>query len=133
MNGDTFLAFANYYAGSKYNIDSFIYKWNGSEFVLFESLPTRGARTWHPFVMRSMCGQKFLGAANYKDDRQGCNTKSVIYRASGSTFIEFQEISTHGAHDLTSFEFKGHTYLAVANEKVNHRRYNINSMLFKLT
>jgi len=133
MNGDTFLAFANYYAGSKYNIGSFIYKWNGREFVLFESLRTRGARAWYPFVMRSMCGQTFLGVANYKDDSQGYNTKSVIYQASGSKFIEFQEISTLGAHDLTPFECKGHTYLAVANEKINHRRYNINSMGYKLT
>jgi len=133
MNGHTFLAFANYYAGSKYKIDSFIYKWNGSEFVLFESLPTRGARAWHPFVMRSVCGQTFLGVANYKGDSQGYNTKSVIYRVSGSKFIEFQEISTLGAHNLTSFKYKGTTYLAVANEKINHRRYNINNMLYILT
>ena len=80
INGDTFLAFANQRNGSKYNIDSFIYKWDGSKFVLFQSIPTRGAYAWHPFVMY---GQTFLGVANGKDDSQGLNTKSVIYRLSG--------------------------------------------------
>ena len=115
MNGDTFLAFANYYAGSKYNIGSFIYKWNGREFVLFESLPTRGAHAWYPFVMRSMCGQTCLGVANYKDDSQRHNTKSVIYRYSGEQFIQYQEISSQGATDMTSFEYNGDTYLAISN------------------
>ena len=65
INGDTFLAFADHYDESNYNIDSFIYKWDGSKFVLFQSIPTRGAFAWHPFVM---CGQTFLGVANMKDD-----------------------------------------------------------------
>ena len=39
-NGDTFLAFTNYYNGSNFNIDSFIYKWEGIKFVLFQSIPT---------------------------------------------------------------------------------------------
>ena len=34
VNGHTFLAFANIRSGSKNNIDSFIYKWDGSKFVL---------------------------------------------------------------------------------------------------
>ena len=61
VNGHTFLAFANYYSGSKHNTDSFIYKWNGNKFVLFQSIPTRGAIAWCPFVI---CGQTYLGVAN---------------------------------------------------------------------
>ena len=34
ISGDTFVVFADYYNGSSYNIDSFIYKWNGNMFVL---------------------------------------------------------------------------------------------------
>ena len=126
INGHTFLAFANSYNGSKHNIDSFIYRWDGNKFVLFQSIPTRGATAWHPFVIS---GQTFLGVANQRDDSQKHNTQSVVYRASGAQFIEYQKIPTHGARDMTTFEYKGHTYLAVAN--YYNQKYNINSALYK--
>ena len=127
INGHTFLAFPNHFSGSKYNIDSFIYKWYGNKFVLFQSIPTRGALAWHPFVIS---GQTFLGVANYYGDSQKHNTQSVVYQASGARFIKYQEIPTHGARDMTTFEYKGHTYLVVANY-YNQKKYNINSVLYK--
>ena len=106
ISGDTFLAFANHrYNGSSYFIDSFIYKWNGTMFTLFQSIPTHGAWSCHAFVM---CGQTYLGVANQIG-------KSVVYRFSGSQFIIYQEIATLRAFDLTSFEYKGQTYSVVAN------------------
>ena len=128
INGDTFLAFSNDHDGSKHNIDSSIYKWDGSRFVLFQSIPTRGAVAWHPFVE---CGETFLGVANWRDDSQGYNTNSVIYRYSGQQFIQYQEISTQGARDMTSFQYKGYTFLAIANLKNNDGKYNISSTLYK--
>ena len=127
VNGHTFLAFANFYSGSKYNTDSFIYKWNGNKFVLFQSIPTRGATGWYPFVIN---GQTYLGVTNYYGDSQKYNAKSVVYQASGARLIKYQEIPTHGGHGMTSFEYKGHTYLAVANY-YNGKKYNINSALYK--
>ena len=128
INGHTFLAFANHRSEnrSKYNIDSFIYKWDGNKFVLFQSIPTLGATAWNPFVIS---GQTYLGVANFYGDSQKYNTQSVVYQASGAHFIKYQEISTHGARDMTSFEYKGHTYLAVAN--YYNQKYNINSALYK--
>ena len=126
VNGHTFLAFANFYSGSKYNTDSFIYKWNGKKFVLFQSIPTRGAMAWCPFVIS---GQTYLGVANYHGDSQKYNTKSVVYQASGAQFIKYQKIPTHGGRGMTSFEYKGHTYLAVVNHY--NQKYNINSALYK--
>ena len=128
INGDTFLAFANEYNTSNKNIDSFIYKWDGSKFFLFQSIPTRGAYGWHPFVM---CGQTFLGVANTWDDSLGFNAKSVIYRYSGEQFIQYQEISTQVATAMTSFEYNGHTYLAIANYQNSDWKHNINSTLYK--
>ena len=128
-NGHKFLAFANHYDGSKFNIDSFIYKWNGSMFVLFQSIPTRGALGLHSFMM---CGQTFLGVANHRDDSQGLDTQSIVFQASGQQFVKYQEMSTSGAHDITSFEYKNHIYLAVANHYSDAvKKYNINSTLFK--
>ena len=127
INGRTFLAFANYYSGSKHNTDSFIYKWDGNKFVLFQSTPTRGASSWHPFVIS---GQTFLGVANTYGDSHKRNTQSVVYQACGAQFINYQEIPTHGARGMTTFEYKGHTYLAVANYQ-DAGKYNINSTLYK--
>ena len=125
-NGSTFLAFANYRRGGERNINSPIYKWNGSHFVLFQSVPTRGAAALHPFTM---CSQIFLGVVNHYDDVNGFNTMSVVYRVSQEQFIEYQEIPTQGAHDMTSFQYKGHTYLVVVNRLTN--KWNINSALYK--
>ena len=127
INGHTFLAFANYYSGSSTNTDSFIYKWDGGRFVLFQSIPTRGAFAMHPFVIS---GQPYLGVANYYDSSQKHNTQSAVYQASGARFIKYQEFPTHGAHGMTSFEYKGHTHLAVAN-RYNGQKHNINSTVYK--
>ena len=127
-NGSTFLAFANNRNGMQHNIYSDIYKWNGRNFFLFQWIPTRGATSLHPFMM---CSQSFLGVANRRDDDNAYNTMSVVYRVSQEQFIEFQEIPTQGANDLTSFQYKGHTYLAVANRLNNSHKRNINSTLYK--
>ena len=74
-------------------------------------------------------GQTYLGVSNYYDDSKKENTQSVVYQASGAQFIKYQEIPTHGGHGMTSFEYKGHTYLAVVNHY--NQKYNINSALYK--
>ena len=126
INGHTFLAFACHYSGSSHNTDSFIFKWDGTKFVLFQSIPTRGALAWHPFVIS---GHTYLGVANFQSGSQKKNIQSAVYQASGSQFVKYQEISTHGARDMTSFEYKSHTYLAVVN--YYNQKYNINSALYK--
>ena len=74
----------------------------------------------HPFVM---CGQTFLGVANLKG-------ASVVYRSTGSHFIKYQGYLTHGARDIASFKYKGHTYLAIAQYKKDGK-FNVNSTLYK--
>ena len=129
--GETFLAFANYNklkAFYTYNMDSPIYKWDGSKFVLFHNISTRGAFDWHPF---SICGQMYLGLANGHGDVQRYTTSSVLYRFSGSQIIKDIEFQTYGATELASFEYKGQMYLAVANFN-DGQKFNTNSALFKL-
>ena len=73
-----------------------------------------------------MCGQTFLGVANN-------NGKSVVYQATGSRLVEYQEFSTQGAHGMTSFVHRGHTYLVVANAlSAGKGEFNINSTVYKL-
>ena len=132
INDNVFLAIATH--SETINSDSLIFKWNGSQFVLFQSISTLGARAWHSFVM---CGQTFLGVANQQEilrfnDNKRFNIKSVVYRACGDQFTEYQKISTFGAIDMTSFEYKGYTYLATANSG-NYNQKNINSTLYRST
>ena len=107
---------------------SFIHKWNGSQFVLNQTIPTYRTRVLHPFVM---CGQTFLGAAN-RGWGGTYHIKSVVYRFSQDQFTEYQNISTFGAVDMTSFEYKGYTYLAIANSGKKNQK-NINSTLYRWT
>lgn len=89
------------------NRNSYIYKWEGSRFILFQSISTRGSYIRvHSFVM---CGQMFLGFTETESE------KSTLYRFSLDKFTKYQEISTFGPTDMTSFEYKGYTYLAIAN------------------
>ena len=115
INDDVFLAIAS-------QPESYINKWNGSQFVQFQTITyTSWAWALHPFVM---CGQTFLGVADE------FRTKTVLYRFSASgQFTKYQEFSTFGAIDMTSFEYKGHTYLAIANYGNNQR--NIESTVYK--
>ena len=117
INCDVFLAIAS-------QPESYINKWNGSQFVQFQTIPyTSGARALHPFVM---CGQTFLGVADQY------RTKTELYRFSApGQFTKYQELSTFGASDMTSFKHKGHTYLAIANFGKNQR--NIESTVYKWT
>ena len=115
INYDVFLAIAS-------QTESYINKWNGSQFVQFKTILTSGARALHPFVM---CGQTFLGVADQY------RTKTELYRFSApGQFTKYQELSTFGAN-MTSFKHKGHTYLAIANFGKNQR--NIESTVYKWT
>lgn len=135
INGDTFLAFANYRNGTRaegHNIDSFIYKWNGSKFDLFQSIPTRGAFALYPFII---CGQTYLTAVNYYDGEKNVHrysTTSDVYQFNGEHFIKYQEIPTQAAIAVTKFDFKNQVYLVIVsyyNEIEN--KYRINSNLFR--
>ena len=128
INGHTFLAFANSYSGSSHKTNSFLYKWDGNMFHLFQSIPTLEARTLYPFVIS---GQTYLGVANAHLSSKKPYTQSVVYQASGARFIKYQEIPTNGGWDMTAFEYKGHTYLAVANRYSKDRKFNANSALYK--
>ena len=113
IKDDVFLAIAS-------QSESYINKWNGSQFVQIKTIPTFMARALHPFVM---CGQTFLGVVD-----QYRTTELYQFSALGQ-LTKYQELSTSGAIDMTSFEYKGHTYLAIAN--FGHSQRNIESTVYK--
>ena len=100
---------------------SSIYKWDGIQFVIFQPIPARGTRGLNPFVI---CGQTFLAVANQS------NAIFALYWLSQGKFTRYREISTVWASDMTSFQYRGHTYLAVASSG-NYNQQNIKSTVYK--
>ena len=127
INGETYLAVANYFDGSIYTLDSEIYKWNGSSFVEIQSIPTSGARAWESFIID---GETYLAVANAQNVSMSFNIDSKIYKWNGSSFVEIQSIPTSGAVDWESFIIDGETYLAVANN-YNGSNYDNYSKIYR--
>ncbi|XP_068734366.1 uncharacterized protein [Montipora capricornis] len=97
-----------------------IYKWDGEKFVNANQTfsKPRNVRSVHTFTM---CGQTFLCATGLLP------SELVLYVHSESKFMAmYQDIENkYGPTGVTSFEHKGHTYLAVANVGGN------NSIVYK--
>lgn len=100
INGEAYLAVANFHNDSTHNVDSKIYKWDGTSFIEFQSIPTNGAREWKSFEIN---GETYLVIANYYDGSSR-NINSKIYKWNGISFVDFQEIPTAGAIDWEYFE-----------------------------
>ena len=120
INEQVFLALGS----QRVNTSPYIYKWEGSLFILFQSISTLSSLTCvRSFVM---CGQMFLVFAEWQSE------KSTLYRFSLDKFTKYQEISTFGPADMRSFEYKGYTYLAIANTR-NSAQRSTKSTLYKWT
>ncbi|XP_068687381.1 thrombospondin-type laminin G domain and EAR repeat-containing protein-like [Montipora foliosa] len=106
INDTVFLALATESSGIV------IYMWNGENFVNVNQTLSKTHRVLglHTFTM---CGQTFLCATKYEHDVLG------LYVHSESEFmVKYQELPQHyKPTDVKSVEYKGHTYLAVANEE----------------
>ncbi len=106
IGSDHFLFQAN--AGEPLGSDSRIYKWNGTQFELFQTVTTKNINGADSFVID---GETYLACArvNYF----GFNVDSVVYKWNGSSFIEYQDIPTTGAYDFEHFSIAGDDYLLV--------------------
>ncbi|MBN2132180.1 MAG: M28 family peptidase [Sedimentisphaerales bacterium] len=111
LAGDSYLALANSGNDSTNEIDSMIYRWDGTGFADFQAIPTLGAADWEFFVIGD---ERYLAVANSRDDLTH-NVDSIVYRWDGVRFIEYQAIPTRGAADWEFFTVGGEYYLAVAN------------------
>lgn len=124
-----YLAVANYELGSAHkNIPSRIYKWNGSNFELFQTIETNGPRNLHSFRIGS---ELYLAFANFFNDST-FDIPSNIYRWNGVRFELFQSINTHGAIDWNSFQIGTENFLVVANNRSEgSARGNIQSEIYR--
>jgi hypothetical protein len=97
------------------DVDSVLYKWNGTQFVNHQYIPTRGARDWEYIEFDN---QRFLAVANeYNGFSYPSSTDiySKIYRWDGNQFVEFQSVHSEGARDWQAYHIGDRHFLALAN------------------
>lgn len=129
MEGERYLAVAQMYGDRtslKHRVKSQIYKWNGSQFIRFQALPTAGATTVEYFIIGGYC---FLAFANsYNTSISIAN--SQVYKWTSDLFVLFQSIPTSSAHGIIHIEIADSHFLAIANHN-SRSTYNIDSMIYR--
>jgi len=127
MDGVHYVAVANNFDGTSFNIDSNILRWSSGALIFHQSLETKGAYDFEAFKMseqqvtsdgpRNKTYTYFLAVANHYHDTEGYETSSLIYRWNSTlqTFEILQSIVTLGATHWESFELNGEIHLAVSN------------------
>jgi hypothetical protein len=115
LGRSNYLAVANHYDGTTYQISSEIYQWDSisSQFSLTQTLATSGAQDFETFTIGE---DSYFAVANHRNDSSFV-IDSQIYKWNSNTsqFTPFQAIPTQGASDFESFQIGGESYLAVAN------------------
>ena len=130
-NGTIYLAIANYKKSGNngnFDIDSFIYRWNGTKLVHYQSIPTHGAMDLDSFTTPS--GEVFLVVANsYTEKGAKFNVKSAVYKLVDIKFNLYQQLPSAEAYYVHAFTHKGKQYLVVVN-KHDGRIFNIDSPVY---
>jgi len=121
-----YLAIANHFNGSTYNINSTIYKWNGSSFNVTQTLSTKAGFDIDFF---SIDNESYISVANNRDGST-FNLPSKIYNWDAMSFCEIQSIDTNGARKWENFVIEDEVYLALANYK-SDTTCNIDSKIYK--
>ncbi len=127
IGSDRFLALAETWNGTTPDVNSMIYRWDGSHFVEFQAIPTHWATEWEFF---SIGGTDYLVVAN-NHTAGNFNINSTVYRWDGARFVPFQDIPTLGASGWKFFTIGSDAYLAVANNGGNYGNYNVDSVIYK--
>ncbi|MBT9548352.1 MAG: S8 family serine peptidase [Candidatus Sericytochromatia bacterium] len=113
IDNQRYLAFANYYNGTSHSITSDIYRWQNSQFMPFQALPSLGAYDVEPFQIGN---DAYLALINNYDGASGNHLlDSQIHKWNGTQFELLQSLTTEGATDAEHFVINGEHYLAVTH------------------
>lgn len=131
IGDDRFLAVANYRNKSTCNINSRVYKWNGTAFdtAHAQDIATNGALHWTFFTIGA---DHFLAVANSNSTSTSTyNINSRIYWWNGTDFTFFQAVPTHGAYAWKYFFIGSEHFLAVADYS-DDSGLNVLSRIYKI-
>ena len=96
INDVNYLAVANNYDGSTWNINSNIYRYDTmlAQFVLYQQIETSGAIDWEFFVINGTYWLAVANANNYDDSNYNINSNIYRYDTNTAQFVLFQQIET---------------------------------------
>lgn len=92
--------------------DQLLHAFSLSSILQVQSIPTQGASDVVSFNIGDSC---YIVIANSEDNDANPNVDTVVYRWSGTTFVQFQRLSTIGASALATYLHRGELNLAVAS------------------
>lgn len=128
MDGALWLAVPHHHNDTTYNINSYLYKWEGGRFESYQPIPSFGAVGFTHFTVGA---DHYLALANYYNTDEATRLiDSVIYRWDGMNFQPFHSIPTIGAFGWEFFTIDNQPFLAVANHS-NDSTGNISSFIYK--
>jgi hypothetical protein len=126
---DHFIMINNYKDSSaNYNINSVVYKWDGSQFVPVQSIATHGSTSVKPFTID---GSFYIAVSNLFNG-SSYFVDSKIYHWNGTEFVEFQSLTGTGSVDFDFITIGTEHYLASANFSNGSTRH-IDSKIYKWT
>ena len=103
ISGEHYLAVANSFNGTTFRLNSVLYRWNGTLFVAFQNIATKGANSFDFFEIAK---EPFLAISSYHD--------LSIYKWKTNMFAKFQEIETSIARKSAAFVINNESYIAFA-------------------
>ena len=116
-----YLAVANSYNGASGRLNSVIYQWNGTQFVVFQTIPTNNGKQ---FIFFKISLELFLAVTNARNN-------SVIYKWTNNQFEKFQGIENEEVAASTAFVMNNETFIAFANRHGRQPRSSSPSTVFK--
>ena len=122
-----YLAVANRRDKTTFRLNSAIYQWNGTHFIVLQNIPTLGAISFNVFKILS---DMFLVVSNSYDGTTR-SVNSVIYKWDENQFNSFQEIRTEDATASTTFTIKTETFLVFANRRSDKQGYSVQSCVYR--
>ena len=103
------------------NCDSTIFEFRAGEFVAFQHVPTFAAKQWKYFRIGERHFLAMAQGAVMEGHQSRHSPHSTIYEWNGSSFEEFQRVTSAWGYNWCFFELGGERYLAYADHMAGSR------------
>ncbi|XP_027052515.1 thrombospondin-type laminin G domain and EAR repeat-containing protein-like [Pocillopora damicornis] len=114
IDGDHYLAVAEFHDRSTYSVDSSLYKWKRGRFEKYQNFPTHGGVACDSIVIAN---DTYLVFANQRSPQGNHDAESTVYKWSGGHFLKFQTMKARGSFSTKFFQVGDHVFLGFASSR----------------
>ena len=114
IDGDHYLAVAEFHDRSTYSVDSSLYKWKRGRFEKYQNFPTHGGVACDSIVIAN---DTYLVFANQRSPQGNHDAESTVYKWSGGHFLKFQTMIARGSFSTKFFQVGDHVFLGFASSR----------------